>query len=68
MKSLLAGIKRNRVPYLFLLPTVVGMLLLQVLPIGQGLYLAFLRSRKDKLLDYLFDLERFRGAGRLYIP
>ncbi len=29
------------------------MLLLQVLPIGQGLYLAFLRSRKEKLLDYL---------------
>lgn len=57
--------KRHRVPYLFLLPTVVGMLLLQVLPIGQGLYLAFLRSRKDKLLDYLnapfAGLENFRN-------
>ncbi len=65
MKKLIAGIRRHRVPYLFLLPTVVGMLLLQVLPIGQGLYLAFLRSRKDKLLDYLnapfAGLENFRN-------
>lgn len=53
MNKLVSGLKRHRVPYLFLLPTVVGMLLLQVLPIGQGLYLAFLRSRKEKLLDYL---------------
>jgi multiple sugar transport system permease protein len=53
VKKLIAGIKRHRVPYLFLLPTVVGMLLLQVLPIAQGLYLGFLRSRKEKLLDYL---------------
>lgn len=53
MKKLALAIKRNRVPYLFLLPTVVGMLFLQAVPILQGLYLGFLRSRKDKLLDYL---------------
>jgi multiple sugar transport system permease protein len=47
------SIKRNKVPYIFLLPTVIGMLLLQAAPILQGLYLGFLRSRKDRLLDYL---------------
>jgi multiple sugar transport system permease protein len=49
----LAALGKHRVAYLFLLPTALGMLLLQALPIAQGLYLAFLRSRKDKLLDYL---------------
>jgi multiple sugar transport system permease protein len=53
VKRLALAIKRNKVPYLFLLPTVVGMLLLQAAPILQGLYLGFLRSRKDKLLAYL---------------
>jgi multiple sugar transport system permease protein len=53
MQRLLHTLRKHRVAYLFLLPTVLGMLVLQVLPIAQGLYLGFLRSRKDKLLDYL---------------
>ncbi len=56
---------KHRVAYLFLLPTLIGMLVLQVLPIVQGLYLGFLRSRKDKLLDYLAapwaGLENYRN-------
>jgi multiple sugar transport system permease protein len=53
MGKLFYILRKHRVAYLFLLPTLVGMLALQILPIGQGLYLGFLRSRKDKLLDYL---------------
>ncbi len=53
MKKLALAIRRNKVPYLFLLPTALGMLLLQALPILQGLYLGFLRSRKEMLLAYL---------------
>lgn len=53
MRRLLYILRKHRVAYLFLLPTVLGMLVLQILPIAQGLYLGFLRSRKDKLLDYL---------------
>ncbi len=53
MKKFVRAIRRNKVPYLFLLPTVVGMLLLQALPILQGLYLGFLRSRKEMLMAYL---------------
>lgn len=53
MKKLALAIRRNKVPYLFLLPTALGMLLLQALPILQGLYLGFLRSRKEALLAYL---------------
>lgn len=53
MKRLALAIRRNKVPYLFLLPTALGMLLLQALPILQGLYLGFLRSRKEMLLAYL---------------
>lgn len=64
MKRLALAFKRNKVPYLFLLPTALGMLLLQAAPILQGLYLGFLRSRKDKLLAYLSapwaGLENFR--------
>jgi multiple sugar transport system permease protein len=52
-QRIVRSIKRNKVPYIFLLPTVLGMLLLQAAPILQGLYLGFLRSRKDRLLDYL---------------
>ena len=50
---MIRSIKRHKVPYIFLLPTVIGMLVLQAAPILQGLYLGFLRSRKDRLLDYL---------------
>jgi multiple sugar transport system permease protein len=53
VRKLALAIRRNKVPYLFLLPTAVGMLLLQALPILQGLYLGFLRSRKEMLLAYL---------------
>jgi multiple sugar transport system permease protein len=53
VKKLALAIRRNKVPYLFLLPTALGMLLLQALPILQGLYLGFLRSRKEMLLAYL---------------
>jgi multiple sugar transport system permease protein len=53
VKALAASWNRHKVPYLFLLPTVLGMLLLQAAPILQGLYLGFLQSRKDKLLAYL---------------
>ncbi|MEO6098528.1 MAG: sugar ABC transporter permease [Fibrobacteria bacterium] len=52
-QRMVRSVRRNKVPYIFLLPTVIGMLLLQAAPILQGLYLGFLRSRKDRLLDYL---------------
>ena len=53
LSRFLRSVRKNKVPYFFLLPTVIGMILLQAAPILQGLYLGFLRSRKDKLLDYL---------------
>jgi multiple sugar transport system permease protein len=53
MKNWRRAVAKHKVAYLFLLPTALGMLLLQAAPIAQGLYLAFLRSRKEKLLDYL---------------
>jgi multiple sugar transport system permease protein len=66
MFKLLRTVRKHRVAYLFLLPTVLGMLALQIFPIGQGLYLGFLRSRKDKLLDYLSapwaGLENYRNV------
>lgn len=66
MIKLFHTLRKHRVAYLFLLPTVLGMLVLQILPIGQGLYLGFLRSRKDKLLDYLAapwaGLENYRNV------
>jgi multiple sugar transport system permease protein len=65
MGKLFYTLRKHRVAYLFLLPTLIGMLALQILPIGQGLYLGFLRSRKDKLLDYLSapwaGLENYRN-------
>ena len=53
MKSAFQALSKHRVAYLFLLPAALGMFLLQIIPLAQGLYLAFLRSRKEKLLDYL---------------
>jgi len=66
MKKLFHTLRKHRVAYLFLLPTLLGMLVLQILPLAQGLYLGFLRSRKDKLLDYLAapwaGLENYRNV------
>lgn len=47
------AVLRNRIAYAFLFPTMVGLILLQAIPILQAFYLGFLHSRKDKLLDYL---------------
>lgn len=52
-RKLALAVFRNRIAYAFLLPTMVGLILLQAVPILQALYLGFLHSRKDKLLDYL---------------
>lgn len=52
-RKLALAVFRNRIAYAFLLPTMAGLILLQAVPILQALYLGFLHSRKDKLLDYL---------------
>jgi hypothetical protein len=45
---------------------------LPVITIGDGDRVLYNRDyahrAADKLLDYLFDLDKFRGTGRLYIP
>lgn len=53
LKRLARAVFKNRIAYAFLLPTMVGLVLLQAVPILQALFLGFLHSRKDKLLDYL---------------
>lgn len=48
-------LSRNRVAYLFILPTVVGMLLLHLVPIVQGFYMSLLELNQ-------FTLNRYLGA------
>ncbi len=56
--------RRHRAAYTFLAPAALGILLLQAFPLLQGIYLSFLRSRKDLLLKYLsapfIGLENYR--------
>ena len=44
---------KNRVAYLFILPTVLGMLILHVTPIIQGIYMSFLELNQYTLNQYL---------------
>lgn len=46
-------IRKNRMAYWFLAPTVAGMVFVHLLPIVQGIWLSFLASRKDNLILYL---------------
>ena len=46
-------LSKNRVAYLFILPTVLGMLLLHLLPILQGFYMSLLELNQFTLNQYL---------------
>lgn len=53
MKELVRQFKKNRIAYLFLLPTVIGMLIMHVAPIVQGIYMAFLDLNQFTINQYL---------------
>jgi multiple sugar transport system permease protein len=46
-------LSKNRVAYLFILPTVIGMLLLHLVPIVQGFYMSLLELNQFTLNQYL---------------
>jgi len=46
-------LQKNRVAYLFILPTVLGMLLLHLVPIVQGFYMSLLELNQFTLNQYL---------------
>lgn len=52
-QSLASRIKVNRHAYFFILPTIVGMLLIHLVPIVQGMYMSFLQLNQNTLPLYL---------------
>ncbi|KAF0132630.1 MAG: ABC transporter [Candidatus Saganbacteria bacterium] len=53
MKKFWRQIKKYRIAYLFILPTVLGMLLMHVVPIFQGIYMSFLNLNQYTINQYL---------------
>jgi multiple sugar transport system permease protein len=51
--SLRARLKRNRIAYWFILPTLAAMLLVHIIPTLQAIYMSFLDLRQINLLQYL---------------
>jgi multiple sugar transport system permease protein len=45
--------KKHKVPYLFLAPTIISMLILHLFPLVQGILLGFLESNKSTIEQYL---------------
>ena len=45
--------RRYKMAYYFLLPTILGMLLIHLLPIVQAIWMSFLDVEKDTLIHYL---------------
>ncbi|MFA4967461.1 MAG: sugar ABC transporter permease [Candidatus Margulisiibacteriota bacterium] len=52
-KKLWKRVVKYKIAYLFILPTVLGMLLLHVVPIFQGIYMSFLNLNQFTLNQYL---------------
>ena len=59
MNKFLYQVKKNKVAYYFIAPTLIGMLIMHLLPIVQGFWMAFLK------LD-LYTLDQYLGAPGVY--
>lgn len=53
IKELTRQFKKYRIAYLFLLPTVIGMLIMHIAPIVQGIMMSFLRLNQYTINQYL---------------
>jgi len=62
--GLIKQIIKHRFAYYFILPTIIGMLLLHALPIFQGIYMSFLRLNHLTISQYL--MAPFVGFGNYY--
>ncbi len=53
MKKLIKDLRKNKIAYYFIAPTVIGMIFMHLFPIIQGLFMAFLRLNMYTLDQYL---------------